>query len=325
MKVSIIIPVYNCEKYLDRCVETVLKQTYKNVELLLINDGSSDSSGALCDAWAEKDTRVRVIHQPNRGVSAARNAGLDAVTGDVIGFVDADDYIHENTYAVALERLTDCDMVVWDAVTVWDSGRTEEDTIPLLPETCVLKKENWKPALLRQMAGATWRCLYRAELVKNIRFPVGIKLSEDRLFNLQAMGKADKVQYLKEGLYYRYVRQGSACNRYHGDIFQKNLQAYALAQKIIETYWTKEYLPVYTRMFVIEGALSAIYEICGRGFPGKNRLAHIGQITKAPTLQTAFSLCPATQLREKLLQKRANVALLAMGVLFNCKNRRSNL
>lgn len=320
MKVSIIVPVYNCEKYLDRCVETVLKQTYKNVELLLINDGSSDSSGALCDAWAEKDTRVRVIHQPNGGVSAARNAGLDAVTGDVIGFVDADDYIHENTYAVALERLTDCDMVVWDAVTVWDSGRTEEDTIPLLPETCVLKKENWKPALLRQMAGATWRCLYRAELVKNIRFPVGIKLSEDRLFNLQAMGKADKVQYLKEGLYYRYVRQGSACNRYHGDIFQKNLQAYALAQKIIETYWTKEYLPVYTRMFITDGALQAIYEICSREFSGKSRLAAIRSITKHPELKAAFAINPPKTFQEKILQKGTTAAVLLMGYAYGMKH-----
>lgn len=320
MKVSIIIPVYNCEKYLDRCVETVLKQTYKNIELLLINDGSSDSSGALCDAWAEKDTRVRVIHQPNRGVSAARNAGLDAATGDVIGFVDADDYIHENTYAVALERLTDCDMVVWDAVTVWDSGRTEEDTIPLLPETCVLKKENWKPALLRQMAGATWRCLYRAELVKNIRFPVGIKLSEDRLFNLQAMGKADKVQYLKEGLYYRYVRQGSACNRYHGDVFEQNLAANTLAQQIVNDYWTEKYCPTYIRTFVIGGALQAIYEICSRNFSGKSRLAAIRSITKHPELKAAFTVCVPDSFREKILQKETAGLLLLMGCAYNIKH-----
>lgn len=321
MKVSIIVPVYNCEKYLNRCVETILKQTYKNIELLLVNDGSSDSSGMLCDAWAGKDARVRVIHQPNGGVSAARNAGLDAATGDCVGFVDADDYIHENTYEAALEGLTGCDMVMWDAVTVWDSGRREEDTVPLLPEACILKKENWNPALLRQMAGAVWRCLYRAELVKDIRFPVGIKLSEDRLFNLQAMGKAESLRYLKKGFYCRYIRRGSACNSYHRDLFERNLQAYALAQRSIEKYWTKEYVPVYARMFITDGALQAIYGICSRDFSGGSRLAAIRSITKNQDLKHAFAICPPENLRKKLLYKQNAPALLVLGVLYDLKNR----
>lgn len=302
--ISIIVPVYNGEDYLDRCVTSVLGQTYSNLELILVNDGSTDSTGTLCDAWAQKDSRVRVIHQENAGVSAARNAGMDAAQGDLIGFVDADDYIDEATYATAVAAMEDCDMVMWDAVTVWEDGRTEADTIPQLPHSRAFRKTDMTPELLRWMAGAVWRCLYRAELLEDVRFPVGIKLSEDRLFNLQAMGKAKSLQYLKRGLYFRYMRPGSACNRYHGDLFEKNLQAHALAMQTLDTYWSAEYRPVYTRMFVIGGAQAMIRQICSRAYPGKDRLTAIKSITEYPQLAQAFSQCPPQGLREKLLYKK---------------------
>lgn len=159
---------------------------------------------------------------------------------------------------------------MWDAVTLWDDGCTEEDTISLLEDSRIIHKADWTPELLSQMARAVWRCLYRRELLKNVRFPVGIKLSEDRLFNLHAMGKADKLAYLKRGMYIRYVRKGSAVHRYHGDKFEKNLLAMKKVEEIIGHYWTQDYMDVYTRMFVYFGALAAVYEICSPAFPGKD-------------------------------------------------------
>lgn len=317
--VSIIIPVYNCAEYLAACVGSVL--TAGAQELILVDDGSTDGSAALCDTLAAGDARIRVIHQANGGVSAARNAGLDAATGDWIGFADADDTVSPETYAAALAA-GDGDMIMWDAVTLHPDGTTEPDTIDLLPESRLLTRADWSPELLAVMAGAVWRCLYRRELIEGLRFPLGIKLSEDRLFNLAAMGRAKKLRYLKTALYCRVLRPGSAVHRYHGDKFEKNLLAAKIAEETIENNWTPDYLPIYSRMFVIGGALDAIYEICAPAFPGKSRLAAIRAITKNETLQSTLARCGATGLREKLLKHRLNAALLAVGTAVLIKNKR---
>ena len=317
--VSIIVPVYNCEKLLDRCVRSVLEQTYQDLELILVNDGSTDGTAALCDAWASKDSRVKVLHQENAGVSAARNAGLDMAAGEYIGFVDADDYIDEATYETALAAMDGCDLVMWDAVTVWDDGREEADTIDLA-DGRVLTKKDWSPVLLRSMAGAVWRCLYRSELLADIRFAVGIKLSEDRLFNLQAMGKATAVGYVKKGMYRRVVRPGSAVNRYHGDLMEKSLLAFDLAMQIIDQYWSEAYRQVYTRMFVIDGALAMIRQLCSRDYSGKGRLAAVRQVVRDGQVQAAFSVCPPQSLQEKLLARRLVLGLWAVGMVYRVKN-----
>lgn len=323
-KISIIIPVYNCRDYLEKCVRSVLAQTHTELQLILVDDGSTDGSEAICDALGAEDDRILVIHQKNAGVSAARNAGLDAATGEYVGFVDADDYIVAETYQTALCACADCDIVMWDAITVWSDGRKEEDTIPVLKGDCVLERSDWNPELLSYMAGAVWRCLYRTDLLKDVRFPLGIKLSEDRLFNLYAMGKARKLHYLKRGMYLRYVRAGSAVHRYHGDKFEKNLQAMEIAKDALKKYWSDNYLSTYTRMLVIGGALAAIYEISSREFLGKSRRAAIRQIAVHEALADAFRICPAKGLREKLLKGKAVTALLAVGILYNWKNGRQN-
>lgn len=100
--ISIIVPVYKVEKYLDKCVESIVEQTYKNLEIILVDDGSPDNCSAMCDEWAQKDSRIKVIHKENGGLSSARNAGLDACTGDYIGFVDSDDWIEPDMYEYLL-------------------------------------------------------------------------------------------------------------------------------------------------------------------------------------------------------------------------------
>ena len=103
-KISVIVPVYKVEKYLDKCVESIVNQTYKNLEIILVDDGSPDNCPAMCDEWAEKDERIRVIHKENGGLADARNAGMDIATGDYIGFVDSDDWIEPNMYEVLLKN-----------------------------------------------------------------------------------------------------------------------------------------------------------------------------------------------------------------------------
>lgn len=318
--VSIILPVYNGEAHLEQCIRSVLAQTIEDIQLILINDGSVDGTAAICDRYAAEDRRVMVIHQENAGVSAARNAGLQAATGEHIGFVDADDYIAPDMYEQALKQLDGHDMAMWDTVTLFADGRTEPDTIPLLEMDCLVQKANWTPQLLRQMAGSACRCLYCRELLEDVRFPVGIKLSEDRLFNLEAMGKAQSLAYFKQGLYYRVVREGSACNRYHGDKFEKSLLAMEYADKIIEKYWAEEYRAVYVRAFVIDGALAAIREICSREYPGKGRLKAIRSVAEQPALKAAFTAYPPEGLREKLLNKKMAGVLWIVCLLEQLKN-----
>lgn len=323
--VSIIVPVYNGEDHLEKCVRSILAQTEKKLQLILVNDGSVDGTGWLCDRLAAEDGRVTVIHQSNAGVSAARNAGLDAAKGEYIGFVDADDWIAPDTYEQALAAMGSCDMVMWDAVTVWPDGRRSPDTIPLLEGDRVIEKKDWTPALLRQMAGAVWRCLYRAELIADVRFPVGIKLSEDRLFNLNAMGKAEKLNYLKRGLYFRYVREGSACNSYHHDLLERNVQVNLLAQQYLKQYWNEDYYPVYTETFLVEGALNAVYQTCAKKSPHKSikqRLTRIRSITGNQALIAAFDSCAPQGLQQKLLHKKANMLLLLAAAAYHLKHGR---
>ena len=124
--ISVIVPVYRVEQYLDTCVSSILAQTYNNLEVILVDDGSPDNSGVLCDCWAEKDARVRVIHQKNAGGGAARNAGLDVATGEFVSMIDSDDYLHPNLYQHLYSLMTDgVDIAECTIVP------TEEDDLPM--------------------------------------------------------------------------------------------------------------------------------------------------------------------------------------------------
>ncbi len=141
-KVSIIIPVYNAETHLEKCVLSVMAQTLREFELLLIDDGSTDETPVLCDQYARQDSRVVVIHQPNSGVSAARNQGIAHAKGDYIGFVDADDWIEPGMYARLLSQgeATGSDIVMCDATTVYDDGTLQADTITQLSENTLFEE-----------------------------------------------------------------------------------------------------------------------------------------------------------------------------------------
>ena len=126
-KISIIVPVYKTEQYLDRCVESIVNQTYNNLEIILVDDGSADNCPAMCDKWAEKDNRIKVIHKENGGVSSARNAGIDAASGEYIGFVDGDDWIDTDMYDFLMSHFDDdTDIVRCSYRKVYENSDTEE-------------------------------------------------------------------------------------------------------------------------------------------------------------------------------------------------------
>lgn len=320
-RVSVIVPVYNGERYLDKCIESILGQTHTDLELILIDDGSIDGSGAICDRWAEKDIRVKVIHQKNQGVSAARNAGLELATGDFVGFVDADDEIAPETYETALRQMDGCDIVMWDAVTVWGDGRTEPDTIPLLETDCTIAKEDWTPALLGQMAGSVWRCLYRKACITGIRFAQGIKFSEDRLFNLYAMGRCNSLRYLKTPLYYRLMHGESAVHRYHEDYFEAYVLVHKAIMQALELHWNNEgYAQVYNHQ-LLSGAFAAVCNYFYKASPltmGQRR-EKVKSLCSNECLRQVLSKTVNIGLREKLMKRKKVLPLCALAWLANKK------
>lgn len=221
--ISIIVPVYNVEKYLPKCINSILSQTYNNFELILIDDGSPDKCGLICDKFAESDNRIKVIHQKNSGVSTARNNGLKIAQGDFITFIDSDDYVAENYLQYMLEILlnnTDTDFIICNFLRVNEHGELAGKPPVIGNETKVTVCDNLDYYTYGN--GLIWGALYRKQaLIKNgkyIRFEPKFKNSEDNLFSLCVTLNSRKFIRTYEILYYYLVRDDSA---FHAE-FNKN-------------------------------------------------------------------------------------------------------
>lgn len=322
---SIIIPVYNTGDFLHKCISSVLTQNLKDFELILVNDGSTDNSGQILDEYAKNDNRIKVIHKENAGVSAARNDGIKEACGEYIGFIDSDDWIepsmYEKMYFLAKEN--NVEIVMCDTVSVFDNKPTEPDTINQLKKDVLLKKDAISPALLLEMAGSACRCIYKSSLIKenNVLFPVGIKLSEDRIFNILAFGYSNKIYYTKTAFYKRYMRKGSAVNKYYENKLQMALDAKFKTEQALDLVWKKnEYKLMYLNQFVSScySAISdAFCKSCSLSFPKKYK--YIYNICCNDVLSDALSLLKLNDIRAKLIQKKQVFLLCLLSILINLK------
>ena len=201
-KVSVIIPIYNAEDTLTSCVNRILEQTYGNLELILIDDGSMDGSGALCEAYAAKDPRVVVHHQKNRGVSAARNLGLSSCTGDYITFIDADDAVPLDYLEILVDTCRGADIALCDVVSVQNEREITRFTLL----QCVLDQTQALNYLLRRTGINSGPCakLFRRENISGITFPP-LKAYEDILFVRQAFCQAQRFAVTNR-TEYRYIQ-----------------------------------------------------------------------------------------------------------------------
>lgn len=208
IKVSVIVPVYNTEKYICRCLSSLLEQTYHNLEIILVDDGSQDKSGELCDAYAAKDCRVKVIHQKNAGQGSARNAGLDAATGDLLSFVDSDDYVAVCLYETVTEvfKKENVDMVCFRLCSGMEENHQflketslERAKLLVLSGIELLRRlyetEHFDSSVLK---------VYKRELFEMVRFPEGRTMGEDVGIVYQLVYRAEKVVLLPQKLYYYY-------------------------------------------------------------------------------------------------------------------------
>lgn len=220
--ISIIIPVYNVEKYLPECIESVLKQTYENVEILLIDDGSTDNSGKICDEYAEKDTRIKAVHKENGGVSSARNKGLDIAQGEYITFIDADDFVAENYVQVLYKSLKQNNSDLSFCKYSYFEDNNFKSCEEILPNKIIVNKSSkeFRDFLTRFISyknnfmGSSCRILYRKENVGAIRFNQEIKIAEDLLFVLKMIFNVGSLSFVKESLYFYRVNRQSVSYSY---------------------------------------------------------------------------------------------------------------
>ena len=252
--ISVIVPVYNVEKYLDRCVQSIVEQTYSNLEIILVDDGSPDNCGAMCDAWAEKDSRIKVIHQKNGGLSAARNAGVAAATGEYLAFMDSDDYIRADMYQLLYDRLfaDGSDMAACGVEMVFEDGSTKSLT---RTGSCVLTNEEAMEQIITEnwLKQPVWYKLYKTELVRDLLFPVG-KYHEDVFWSYQAVARARCVSVFDTPCYFYTQRSGSIMGQSYSIKRMDGLEA---KQQRLE--YLKIYYPTLANTARIDILFSCIY------------------------------------------------------------------
>lgn len=199
--VSIIVPVYNVEKYIHQCVDSIINQTYKNIEIILVDDGSPDNCGKICDEYAQKDNRVKVIHKENGGLSDARNYGIDVATGDWLMFVDSDDWLHNHT----VEKLHNAVNKYGVSVSVCNYEETSEES-PYVDTSCL--PELWTPKELylnrHIVATVAWGKLYHKKCFDEICYPVG-KIHEDEYVTYRILFAQEKIAFIDQPYYAYFI------------------------------------------------------------------------------------------------------------------------
>ena len=216
VEISVIVPVYNVEKYLNKCVESILRQTFRDFELILVDDGSPDHSGEMCDAWAAKDPRVRVIHKPNGGLSDARNRGLELSSGKYLCFVDSDDYIAEDMLE-SLHHLAEKYSVKLVCCNFLQVGEDGTVITPALPVRSGLYTQDgfWKQSFLpgsKIFYNVTWNKLYDRSLFDRVRFPVGL-INEDAYVLYDIVSQCSRIAVSAKPEYYYLIRENSIMRR----------------------------------------------------------------------------------------------------------------
>ncbi|GAA2925355.1 glycosyltransferase family 2 protein [Enterococcus raffinosus] len=211
-EISIIVPVYNVEKYIRKCIDSILNQTFRDFELILVDDGSPDNSGAICDQYAKKDSRIRVIHKENGGLSSARNAGIEVAQGKYLGFVDSDDYIAEDMYELLHNNIIKegADLSICGIYDVY-----KQKTPKVLPE---FRKVCTKDEMIKMILEAKLvsvhavNKLYKRDLFKMIRYPVGI-ITEDAAIIFQVLDQCKKIIVDTNQKYFYFHRDESISSK----------------------------------------------------------------------------------------------------------------
>lgn len=300
--ISVIVPVYRVEKYLDRCLQSITEQTYRNLEIILVDDGSPDGSGAICDAWAAKDSRIRVIHKENAGAGAARNTGLDVATGDIVSMIDSDDYLEVHMYEHLLQLMKDgvdiaeCD-ICWterDDLSMEDGSEAE------------IKVCNVEDAMRLHIRDEIFcqtppNKLYRRQTMADIRFPEG-NLIDDEYFTYRVIGNARKLARSSARMYAYRQQPGSAM---HKTFSLRRLQG--LEAKVQRLEYLEKNMPslVYEAKFDLFFTAMFLMQECLRSLKGAELEQARSYIRETLDKITPLEKNPETSAKKNLLLKLA--------------------
>ena len=237
--ISVIVPVYYVEQYIEKCIESLINQTYKNIEIILVDDGSPDNCPSICDEYAEKDNRIKVIHKENGGLSDARNAGMQVATGDYISYIDSDDWVEPQMFEKMLNRLIEDNSDVVSCGVKWvEENGTLIRNVSAGSNTVLNRKESLKEllndGLIKQHV---WNKLYKTDIIRNISFEKG-KYHEDVFWSYQVFGIAEKVSIMTDSFYCYVQRPNSIMSVGYSD---KRLDA--LDAMLQRCYYMKKNFP----------------------------------------------------------------------------------
>lgn len=288
--VSVILPIYKVEKYINKAVNSVLNQTYKNLEIILVDDGSPDNCGKICDDYAKKDKRVKVVHKKNGGLASARNAGINIANGDWIYFMDSDDWIELNTIekTINFAAKNNCDMCLFDFDTCYGNLK--------MPRTALKHEENVFTALNDKnvfiayacAGGFAWNYIAKANIIKQLRFDEEFSIYEDQTFKWQLYEKIASFCYLKETFYhYRYVLKSlSNSSDYDIELRFKSLdRIYAIGCEIV----SKNGFPANAVKAVHSKYLECFWNRCVLIFRSKKTLSEKISLYKALVTSNEFT------------------------------------
>ena len=279
INISIIVPIYNVEEQLEICINSILNQTFSNFELILVNDGSPDNCGKICDEYQKKDNRIKVIHKENGGLSAARNSGIEIATGKYIAFVDSDDIIHPRMYEILFECInkSNSDIVQCKFKKFKSLDEVKDD---LDNYNGYFKKYDNKTAIMDMIDNNdinvnSWNKLYKSELFETLRFPKG-KIHEDEFLTYKLLYNSRKITYVDEELYYYYQNDNGIMN---GSSILKRLDRIEALEERSRFFLENEERNLYDKSnSALFFALNKLYFIFKRNYQLKNDKENIEKL-----------------------------------------------
>lgn len=306
--VSVIIPVYNVEPYLLRCVESVQNQSYKNLEIILVDDGSPDNCPKLCDELALKDDRIKVIHKENGGLGYARNSGLDVATGDYVMFIDSDDWISDTRVENLYNALTEhnADIAIGTYTDISSDGKTS--VLDIEVDAKVYEGDEVVQQLLLPMIGSdtayphdmhfnccAWRSLYKMDVIKknDLRFlSERVAVSEDMYFNVDFYAHTDKAVVTDDEGYFYFKNYDSISRRYDPKGIERTIKFYTQLYSQLEHYSLKDKVEYRVDRTFLMKMRTELMRVVTSDLPKKEKLRIIEEVLNIKTMEEVLSTYP---------------------------------
>lgn len=304
--VSVVVPIYNVEKYLDRCISSIVNQSYCNLEIILVNDGSPDRCPQMCEEWAKRDERIKVVHKTNAGLGMARNTGIEHATGAYICFYDSDDYIAPRTIekAHALAKEEDAQIVIYGMQTVDKNGIIVKSMIPQSPKSVYRGDEvrtvflpdlidnRHDKAMIQNLCFSAWSCLYSMKLVREHQWEFVSErnlISEDSYSLIWLYQYVDTVAILPEACYFYCENASSLTHTYREDRYGKIVQFYWECMAMVKRLGYNRQVEVSVSGLHISFSIAAMKQIAVADVDRSKKKTLLRQILKDDALQQALT------------------------------------